>query len=1086
MSPCRSPFPPRQSLTVAGQECRTFFDKSFEVRAYSAYGLSGSITRKDGNQAPIEIVTVPYCSVFPNGSKGLGGLRQVWQGIEIVDEWVTEGPQGGADVNLPILMNAQVPCTTGIDQAAVNVLYRSLEEGAPRRRRRQPHNASPPGANSSAARDPAAAGAPAVPTRPSWPGDRQLGGRPPSGPGPLFGGRRAGTNLSLLFVNVSGPPSSLGGPGYDEGLFWAELRIELAGVDAGSSGNLSVWYWVVDSGAPPNCSGAGGALYTGPTLISSLAWGGVVHAIACAGGVPVDAGQSGYNALVRGPHATIVMSLAPGAAGDGDFAPLLEEALCAALAIADFCEERVVLDVADVSVGAATAYVLAASNAEAGSWRQLMVLNATVLDYYLPAGEVGYNLTVRDVSVTVPVPRYKLHHPWQYCTSHYDCATVDPSRIGTNITETLPEDLVWGGGFCAAYGSRLSAGRAPTCDYCQLYCTIESIDSFDGVCPEHCGNSWSGKLPACMSAMKLKETYSCADRHQFELRQFTKAGEAVPDPRRAKMNVLRSLTPSNNLIGGVILTQYRVPIGDCPPSDVAGMDRFASLHGVQCADTAGVDARPFGVDPAFTASSTLFDGKHTPQEFYNLSTETFTTRRAGAPATTPFGFFPHQWDSTRRAPKNASLVWPASVDEFKLYFDGRISHDQAQTLLQYMKDGRFLDVATSRLKVEMIAYNAEVRLFAVWTIIFDWERTGDISWDYALQIVDVDGGQTPLRSAATALALLLLLYHVVLELWQIYAHCRSMRLGEYVRSLFSLVVWLNIAVQGVAWCYWLEIRGQVAAFQMDESSYVLADPLATFRPFATDAEQEYRLLALIDRVSGLGDLQGYYASFAGISIILFVFRLIASLDFQPKMGLITRTLARAGSHLAHYILLYFLVFAGYAVVGNLMFGSLYAGMATLATTCQTLMFLMLAFDPTQFYAQMNHAITHRQGASVEPGATEYNIYLWSYMFINAFILMNIFLAILVSAYDDIARESYGCNGVLTDLCEIAAYCARRLLLPATHFVSDDDLLLQIGAELRRLAGAGWGETELSARAHTVRDALAPRQAILLGRGVAME
>ena len=1095
---------------MSAQECRSYFDKSFEVRAYSGYGLSGAITRKDGNQAPIDLVTVPYCSVFPNGSMGLGGMRQVWQGIEIVNEWVTTGPQGGADLNVPILMGAQVPCPGDSEQL--------LKNGQRRRRRlgRQDAPQAPDGgppARHSPRRDESSSfrrGNRDSASRPSWPGHRpatvaraptsrlelqqqssgaisRLGDQGP--PAQAMEERRAGTELGLLLVNVSGPSSSLGGPGYDAGLFWAEVNIELAGVGtAALLENTTVWY-SVDGGQPLNCSGAGGDLYAGPILISSAGGGGVVRAVACVRGTPVAAGHSEPFSLVMGPYASITISF-----GDGAEAAAVKSyagaqvvrTLCAALAITNFCAERVVVDAEDAAGGMLTAHILSATNAEAGSWRRQLVLNPAALQHHWPAGGPppgpGWNLTVTDVSVTVPVPRERLHHPWQYCTSHYDCAAVDPTRIGTNITNTTPSDLPWGTGFCAARSSRLSAGRAPTCAYCQLHCMIESTDSFDGICPEHCGNFFSGKLPQCMSSGKLQETYSCNDQYRFELRQFTQDGERVPDPRRAKMNTLRSLTPSNNLIGGVILTQYRSPDAACPISSTGGMGRFESLHGVQCVDSAAVDPRPFGADPSFVVSSALFDGKHTPQQFYNLSTEAFTTDQAGAPTVMPYGFFPHQWDSVRRAPKNASLIWPASVDEFKLYFDGRISSEQAQTLLQYMEDGRFFDVATSQLKVEMIAYNAELKLFATWTVVFDWQRTGDISWDYALQIVDVEGRETSLTGPALAL----LLYHFAMEVWQIYVHCRSMRLGEYVWSLFNLISWLNILVQGVAWYYWLEIRAAVAAFEMDESSYVLADPLATFRPFATDAEQEYRLLELIDRVSMLGDLQGYHSSFAGISIILFVFNMIARLDFQPQMGLITRTLSRAGSHLAHYIVLYVLVFMGYAVVGNLMFGSLYAGMATLSMTCQTLMFMMLAFDPTHFYAQMNHAITHRQGSSVQPGSTEYNIYLWSYMFINAFILMNIFLAILVSAYDDIARESHGCKGVLADIHEMLTYNARRLFLPATHFITDDDLLQQIGAELRRLAGGSWGETELSARAHTVRDALAPKQAILLGRGVAME
>jgi hypothetical protein len=329
--------------------------------------------------------------------------------------------------------------------------------------------------------------------------------------------------------------------------------------------------------------------------------------------------------------------------------------------------------------------------------------------------------------------------------------------------------------------------------------------------------------------------------------------------------------------------------------------------------------------------------------------------------------------------------------------------------------------------------------------------------------------------------------HLAIELRQIYIFSVTMRIWHYFSSFANLVDWINFITQLIAWYYWYVIHNKVVAFEIDSNSYqVLADPQGAFRPFTTDAHEEYQLLKLIEQVETLGDLQGYFSSFSGISIILLVFKLISSLDFQPKMGIITRTLARAGSNMAHYMALYSLVFIGYAVVGNLMFGSLFSGMATFSDTCQTLMFFMLAFDPSKFFSQMNHAITHRRGSTTQPGTMEYNVYLWSYMFINSFILMNIFLAILVSAYDDIAKQSEGYKSVLTDLRELVSYYAKMALLPSTHFISDDEMVSHIRHELNRISGESWGETELNTRANAVRGALAPMHAIVVGRGVAME
>ncbi len=940
--------------------------------ALSGYGLRGAITRRNGNEKPIEMVTVPFCSVFPNGSQGLGGMRRGWKGIETVEEWDTEA----AKLNFPLLLDAEVPCGARIDQDTVNAIYR----------------------------------------------------------------RRTSSVITAtqngVSIAISGPDASLGGPGYDEGLFWAAFEI------VSSVPEASLWYTTLAGSA---CGHSDLIQYTGPVFLKpgTTTRPMSIRALACFGNRTMSAESAPFT-LVDGPSITLSARVDA----------------CQTLEIQEFCTERIVF------ASSINQQVLAASNAEAGEWRRRIILeDATQI-----------------VDVHVPVPRHKLHTVGQFCTSHYDCAAVAPSRVGTkNITYMTPEDLAWGNGFCGAWGSRTTGGRAPTCDFCRLYCITPDIDSYDGVCPEDCGNFFSGKGPACVSATKMRKTYDCTDTHQFELRQFTRPSEVVRDPREVNMKELRSLTAGNKLIGGVMLTQRRKPIGPCPA--VAGMDDFTRHHALRCpVNDAGFNTAPFGLDPMFAKSSKLFNGKRRPVEFYNETSELSASGR-------PYGFYPHQWDSRAGTLKDQNTTWAPSMQEFKLFLDGRLSAASAQRLFQFITDGLFLDESTAQLKVSMITYNAVAKLFGSWSIVFEWHYTGDISWEYSLQVVNVDSNanSAPVKSFVIGLSIFFFMMHVTMELRQIYMHSVKMRIWSYFSSFFNLMDWINFITQLIAWYYWYIIRIEVQNFEIHAESYqVLSDPQATFRPFATNSINEYALLKLFKRVETLGDLQGYFASFSGISVILLVFKLIASLDFQPKMGLITRTLSSAGSNMAHFMALFSLVFIGYAVVGNLMFGSLYAGMATLADTCQTLMFFTLDFDPSLFYAQMNHAITHTRESTIHTGALEYNVYIWSYMFISVFILMNIFLAILVSAFDAIAKQTEGSNGMMTDLRDMLAYYTKMAVLPATHFISDDEMVAHIRREMNAISGECWGETELNTRANAVRNALAPMSAIVVGRGVAME
>ncbi len=52
--------------------------------------------------------------------------------------------------------------------------------------------------------------------------------------------------------------------------------------------------------------------------------------------------------------------------------------------------------------------------------------------------------------------------------------------------------------------------------------------------------------------------------------------------------------------------------------------------------------------------------------------------------------------------------------------------DQAAKLVQYMRDGEFLDSATERVTVEAVTFNAQHNVFAVFRFLFDWQaRTRD-------------------------------------------------------------------------------------------------------------------------------------------------------------------------------------------------------------------------------------------------------------------------------------------------------------------------------------------------------------------------
>ena len=53
---------------------------------------------------------------------------------------------------------------------------------------------------------------------------------------------------------------------------------------------------------------------------------------------------------------------------------------------------------------------------------------------------------------------------------------------------------------------------------------------------------------------------------------------------------------------------------------------------------------------------------------------------------------------------------------------------------------------------------------------------------------------------------------------------------------------------------------------------------------------------------------------------MLILRLLKNLDFQPRLGLVTRTLSSAIVNLSHFLVVFGLVFFSYSVMGHLAFG----------------------------------------------------------------------------------------------------------------------------------------------------------------------
>ncbi|KAK3237827.1 hypothetical protein CYMTET_52123 [Cymbomonas tetramitiformis] len=159
------------------------------------------------------------------------------------------------------------------------------------------------------------------------------------------------------------------------------------------------------------------------------------------------------------------------------------------------------------------------------------------------------------------------------------------------------------------------------------------------------------------------------------------------------------------------------------------------------------------------------------------------------------------------------------------------------------------------------------------------------------------------------------------------------------------------------------------------------------------SEEFDRVLDTFNEMNFLTDFQVTYMMLNGLNSFFFIIRLLKVCDFQPRMGILTRTIAMAASDLYHFFLLLLLIFMGYSITGHLVFGTTLKQFSRLLDSGYTLFNLMVFGDNSM--AQDLFLLIESHGTAM--GIVALSFYA-SYAMLVVLILLNFLLAIIVDAF----------------------------------------------------------------------------------------
>lgn len=241
--------------------------------------------------------------------------------------------------------------------------------------------------------------------------------------------------------------------------------------------------------------------------------------------------------------------------------------------------------------------------------------------------------------------------------------------------------------------------------------------------------------------------------------------------------------------------------------------------------------------------------------------------------------------------------------------------------------------------------------------------------------------------------------------------------ANYFQSIWN---WIDLTSIGLMWCtmcmWWIFVLNQASTFDIDLRYDVynsLSSPAAMLVLAGQGAESGQ---GLRDVQNAFGNLQSivdslaWYYAINGINILFLISRVLKLMDFQPRLGVVTRSLALAGPDLAHFVLVCGMVFVGYAMMAHLIFGNNIQAFSSFGSSVDTCFEILLG--EISVNAELR-ALTGLQGLAG-------TLFFWSFELLVFMVLLNFLLAIIVDAFSEVKENTTEQTGLHTEVGQMIA------------------------------------------------------------------
>lgn len=300
------------------------------------------------------------------------------------------------------------------------------------------------------------------------------------------------------------------------------------------------------------------------------------------------------------------------------------------------------------------------------------------------------------------------------------------------------------------------------------------------------------------------------------------------------------------------------------------------------------------------------------------------------------------------------------------YADLGITKEAATQVMADLKENLWIGRATRAVFLDFTVYNANVNLFCVIKLVFEFPATGGMipSWSFrTVKLLRYVSVSDYFIMACEFFFTLFILYYIVEEVLEIKSNRTS-----YFKSIWNILDILVILISLV--CIGFSIYRTVMVNKLLAGLLDKPDEFADF--------------------GRLGFYQTQFNNAVALAVFFAWIKVFKYISFNKTMTQLSSTLSRCSKDVAGFSIMFFIVFFAFAQLGYLLFGTQIQGFSSFVNAVFTLLRLILGdFD----FEEMEAA-----NRVLGP------IYFLSYVFFVFFVLLNMFLAIINDTYAEVKSE----------------------------------------------------------------------------------